>query len=64
LFERFYRGSTRKPGTGLGLSIARNLVRLHGGDITVASEEGRGSEFCLRLPRERAKVLLPVLGAA
>ena len=64
LFERFYRGSTRKPGTGLGLSIARNLVRLHGGDITVASEAGRGSEFRVRLPRERAPVKLPVLGVA
>lgn len=64
LFERFYRGSTRKPGTGLGLSIARNLVRLHGGDITVASEAGRGCEFRVRLPRERAPVKLPVLGAA
>ncbi len=50
LFERFYRGSTRKPGTGLGLSIARNLVRLHGGDISVVSEVGRGSEFRVRLP--------------
>ncbi len=64
LFERFYRGSTRKPGTGLGLSIARNLVRLHGGDITVASEAGRGCEFRVRLPRERVPVKLPVLGAA
>lgn len=63
LFERFYRGSTRKPGTGLGLSIARNLIRLHGGDITVTSEAGRGSEFCVRLPRERT-VKLPILGAA
>jgi signal transduction histidine kinase len=65
LFERFYRGSARKPGTGLGLSIARNLVRLHGGDITVTSEVNRGSEFRVRLPREAAASMkLPVLGAA
>jgi signal transduction histidine kinase len=65
LFERFYRGSTRQPGTGLGLSIARNLVRLHGGDISVVSEVGRGSEFRVRLPREAASAArLPVLGAA
>ena len=65
LFERFYRGSTRKPGTGLGLSIARDLVRLHGGDITVASKVGHGSEFRVRLPREASTpTKLPVLGAA
>jgi nitrogen-specific signal transduction histidine kinase len=44
LFERFYLSSTRKPGTGLGRSMARNLIRLHSGDITVASEGGRGSD--------------------
>jgi signal transduction histidine kinase len=63
VFERFYRGSARPPGTGLGLSIARNLARLHGGDITASSQVGRGSEFCVRLPRATG-ARLPLLGAA
>jgi CheY-like chemotaxis protein len=49
IFERFQQGetdTTRKyGGTGLGLSIVRNLVQLQGGNISVESEQGKGTEF-------------------
>lgn len=58
LFERRFRGaaarSSRPHGNGLGLAISRDLVRAHGGEITVQSEQGFGSTFVVRLPRRRA----------
>ncbi len=40
----------RHHGTGLGLAIARNFIQLHGGEIWVESELGRGSRFLFTLP--------------
>ena len=37
-------------GTGLGLALSRRLARMMGGDVTVASEPGKGSVFTLRVP--------------
>ncbi len=54
LFEEFSQAEAttaqRFGGTGLGLAITRKLARMMGGDVTVASESGKGSIFTVRLP--------------
>ena len=54
LFERYYRGGNVSGivGTGVGLYLVKTAVDLHKGRIEVATEEGRGSRFVVRLPIE------------
>jgi len=55
LFERFHRiegaRSRSHEGSGIGLALVSDLVRLHGGEITVESRVGEGSAFRVRIPR-------------
>ncbi len=59
IFEKFYRANDRRisgvTGSGLGLALAREVMRLHGGDLTVDSGIDQGSVFTLRIPIQQAK---------
>ena len=54
IFRRLYQGASERSGdgAGLGLAMARQIARLHGGELTVVSEEGKGSAFTARFPMQ------------
>lgn len=63
VFDRFWRADPSRTrtigGTGLGLSIALGDARLHGGELAVWSELGRGTNFVLTLPRKDGRLTGP-----
>jgi signal transduction histidine kinase len=50
IFDRFHRGAVGEnvPGHGLGLNLARELARLHGGDLWLVRSDENGTEFVVR----------------
>ncbi|MBL8759485.1 MAG: hypothetical protein JNK35_13780 [Phycisphaerae bacterium] len=58
IFEKFYRARDKRiagiTGSGLGLALAREVARLHGGDIAVRSQVDKGSTFTLTLPMPKS----------
>ena len=56
VFEKFFRSADPRvqdeTGTGLGLSLANEVMRMHGGEITVKSELNQGSTFTVSIPAE------------
>jgi signal transduction histidine kinase len=60
IFERFYRAKDRRianiTGSGIGLALARQVVRMHAGDISIASTPDKGSTFTITVPRVVAGV--------
>jgi signal transduction histidine kinase/DNA-binding response OmpR family regulator/streptogramin lyase len=65
IFDRFFQAGTplsegrRVGGTGIGLSLTKELVKAMGGEITVESEVGKGTEFIVRLPIKRSPLTQP-----
>ncbi|MFG0307309.1 MAG: sensor histidine kinase [Phycisphaerales bacterium JB040] len=59
LFDPYFRSGDERvrhvTGTGIGLSLARDVVRLHGGDISVESVLNEGSTFTMSIPGERVR---------
>jgi signal transduction histidine kinase len=57
VFEKFFRSADprvqQECGTGLGLPLAREVVRLHGGELTATSQLNKGSTFTVTLPLKK-----------
>lgn len=53
IFNKYYSTAKkfRKIGTGLGLFLSQQIIKSHGGEITVQSEENVSTEFCIKIPR-------------
>jgi two-component system phosphate regulon sensor histidine kinase PhoR len=58
IFDKFYRGREasvrRVRGSGIGLAITKHVAEMHGGEVLVQSEPGKGSTFTLRIPIREA----------
>ena len=50
IFHPFFTTKPTGSGTGLGLSLSYDIVKAHGGEISVVSNENAGSEFAIKLP--------------
>jgi two-component system phosphate regulon sensor histidine kinase PhoR len=58
VFERFYKSDKSRggEGSGMGLAIAKHVIQIHGGQIHVESEDGKGSTFSFSLPLNLGKL--------
>ena len=61
IFNKFFRSTDdnirQQSGHGLGLSLARQIVRMHHGDLTCSSELGKGSRFVIRLEKVSTQIM-------
>jgi two-component system, NtrC family, sensor kinase len=50
IFQPFFTTKPTRQGTGLGLSLSYDIVKAHGGEISVDTIEGQGTTFTISLP--------------
>ena len=50
IFQPFFTTKPSGQGTGLGLSLSYDIVKTHGGELTVETKEGEGATFIINLP--------------
>ena len=53
IFQPFFTTKPTGQGTGLGLSLSYDIIKAHGGELNVKTEEGKGTEFSISLPKEQ-----------
>jgi signal transduction histidine kinase len=54
IFQPFFTTKPTGSGTGLGLSLSYDIVKAHGGEITVKSVEGKGTTFTILIPNHKS----------
>ena len=57
IFNPFFTTKPTNEGTGLGLAMCTDIVRGHGGSISVETESGKGTEMTIRIPVSRAAAI-------
>lgn len=50
--DKFYKGKTNRRGSGIGLAVADEIIKMHGGSLSIASEKGVGTAVTITLPLE------------
>lgn len=58
IFDRFYKVDNRGTGSGIGLHLTKSLVEMHNGEISIQSEEGRGSVFTVLIPFRQKEITI------